>query len=174
MWTMTGEVVRIGSEGSSMLLAGNVPFDLYPSHAGGPDVFDLTIIVLSVLVFLAMSLAVGILLGRLAGRRSAERAPTLIMEFQVGTREIHAVRITYSQSGEWVKVSVDGSELISKSFATGLKLTRTIEWQVGSPETHRVQLEKTRQRFLPQTHPQHFVARVDGRTVATGESTLGE
>jgi hypothetical protein len=68
-------------------------------------------------------------------------------------------------------VTVDGHSVINRSFTTGLKLIRTIEWTVGNSERHLVQLEKTRQRVYVQFKPQQFVASVDG-TVVTRAATL--
>jgi len=95
----------------------------------------------------------------------------MTMSFQVGNAERHTVAIAYYQPVRTLTVAVDGLSVISRSFTTGIKLTKTIEWTVGISERHVVQVEKSRQRVYGQFKPQQFVASVDGVVVAR-DSTL--
>jgi hypothetical protein len=140
--------------------------NLCEQHPGGPNATDVLIIVVSVIAIFAIIFAIAIPVSRLLIARAKPGAPSITMVFQVGTNEPHTIAIEYYQSLRSLRVTVDGHSVISRSFTTGLKLTRTIEWTVGNHERHLVQLEKTRQRVYGQFKPQQFVASVDGIVVA--------
>jgi hypothetical protein len=140
--------------------------NLCEQRPGGPNATDLLIFVVLLIVTLAIVFAIAIPVSRLLITRAKRGAPSITMVFQVGTNEPHTVAIEYYQSVKSLRVTVDGHSVISRSFTTGLKLTRTMEWTVGSSERHLVQLEKTRQRVYGQFKPQQFVASVDGIVVA--------
>lgn len=132
---------------------------------------DWVIIVGSVIGFCAVAFAISIPLTRMMVKRAKLRAPSMTMIFEVGKAEPHTVAIAYYQSVSTLTATIDGDSVMSRSFATGAKLTRTIEWTVGDRERHVVRVEKSRQRVYGQFKPQQFVASVDGVVVARA-STL--
>jgi len=145
----------------------------YPSHPGGPDAFDWLVIIGGVVAVMAISAAIAIPIGRSVASRVSDNAPSVSMSFQVGTTEIHSVSIAYTQQGStWLKVTVDGRQIIGKPFVTGFRLSRMAEWQVGTTERHTVRVQKTRLRLYGVLRPQQLVATVDGVVVATAESRL--
>jgi len=145
--------------------------NLCEGHPGGPNATDWLIILGSVIGICAVIVAIAIPLTRMMVRRAKLRAPSMTMSFQVGNAERHTVAIAYYQPVRTLTVAVDGLSVISRSFTTGIKLTKTIEWTVGISERHVVQVEKSRQRVYGQFKPQQFVASVDGVVVAR-DSTL--
>jgi hypothetical protein len=141
--------------------------NLCEQRPGGPNATDLLIFVVSLIATFAIIFAIAISVSRFLITRAKLGAPSITMVFRVGTNsEPHTVAIAYYQSVRAVRATVDGHSVINRSFTTGLKLTRTMEWTVGKNERHLVQLEKTRQRVYGQFKPQQFVASVDGIVVA--------
>ena len=87
----------------------------------------------------------------------------LDFEFDVGAKERHHVAFQWDQLWGPVKISVDGKPVIRKLGLFSLRRTSGYEFSVGSAETHKVRIEKTRKAVVGGLQAQECVAYVDGQ-----------
>jgi hypothetical protein len=95
-------------------------------------------------------------------RRWAKSPPTMNAALEVGRAEVHSVSLAFTQRTNRFIVDVDGRQIVDRNFATGLKLSRSIEFEIGGTERHVVRIQKTRNRWNPYWHPQIFSVFIDG------------
>jgi hypothetical protein len=116
------------------------------------------VFVLPVVVALVVAFAIIFILSR----RWSKSPPTMRATFDVGESEIHTVNVTFTQPTTRIVVETDGLQVANQTFATGLKLTRSMEFEVGEEERHVVRIEKRRSRLNANFRPQHFFVYIDG------------
>ena len=109
---------------------------------------------------------------RRVNRQWKDKPPTMTMQFNVGSAQKPLVDVAFTQPTERLVVRVDGVELINQGFAAGFRLTRSVEFPVGSSEPHAVRMMKRRELIYGTSKPQQFSAYVDGNLVAEAESSF--
>ncbi len=92
----------------------------------------------------------------------------MVMTFEVGINEKHAVVFSYDKFWGGLTVTVDGTRVISTTLMFGGTLVKSYTFTVGVDEVHHVQIDHHRARFVAGFRPQPVFAFVDGQLVAQG------
>jgi hypothetical protein len=92
----------------------------------------------------------------------------MVMSFEVGVSEKHAVMFSFDKFWGGLTITVDGNSVVSKTLMFGWDLVKSYKFPVGVAEVHHVQVDHHRTRFLAGFRPQPVYAYVDGQLVAQG------
>ncbi|MGA1792331.1 MAG: hypothetical protein ACMUHM_00110 [Thermoplasmatota archaeon] len=71
----------------------------------------------------------------------------IILEFEVGEKEIHHVKYSIERFGGQIRVTVDDELIIEDQFLMQFLPRRKMKFQVGDKEKHDVQIDKIKRFF---------------------------
>ncbi|UYG17673.1 hypothetical protein BRM3_04415 [Brachybacterium huguangmaarense] len=90
----------------------------------------------------------------------------MIMSFDVGVRERHAIVFSFDKVWGRITIMVDGQSVVDGVVGLSFSTVRTWEFDVGVHERHRVRIDKRRPLLLAGARPQTVTVHVDGVLVA--------